>query len=98
MNVFCLSGGGYSPAVGGFVALRMGHTPCGQTFFCQPAYFCRGGYLIRPAEELHKSAFSFGEKGTLLCFVGFCLPGRGQNHFFFCLQKKKWFWTPKKKR
>ena len=55
----------------------MGRTPLRGKVFYQPAYFCRGGYLIRPAEELHKSALSFGKKGPLLCFVGCGLPGQG---------------------
>ena len=42
----------------------MGRTPCGQTLFCQPPHFCRGGYLIRPAEELHKSAFSLAKRDS----------------------------------
>ena len=95
MGMEWLSGGG---SCGNGRGKRMGRTPCGQTLFCQPPHFCRGGYLIRPAEELHKSAFSLGGKGSLLCFVGFGLPGRVQNRFFFCSQKKKRFWTPKKKR
>ena len=28
----------------------------------------------------------------------FCLPDGGQTRFFFCLQKKKRVWTPKRKR
>ena len=77
VDFFRLPGGGHSPAVGGRAALRMGRSPCGERLFYQPAHLCRGGYLIRPAEGLHKSAFSFGEKGTLLCFVGCGLPGWG---------------------
>ena len=46
-----------------------------------------------------KTAFSFvGKREVFTLQLVFCLPGWGQNHFFFCLQKKKRFWTPKKKR
>ena len=56
-----LSGGG---SCGNGRGKRMGRTPCGQTLFCQPPHFCRGGYLIRPAEELHKSAFSLAKRDS----------------------------------
>jgi hypothetical protein len=37
-----------------------------------------------------KTAFSFvGERGVFILQLVFCLPGRGQNHFFFCLAKEK---------
>ena len=151
-----LSGGG---SCGNGRGKRMGRTPCGQTLFCQPPHFCRGGYLIRPAEELYKSAFSLAKRDSfsvwlrparrgivfplaqlgpqpsrwrqavswrlcrletaralrVLCRLTdracilrvkplfllwekwdvfilqlvFCLPGWGQNHFFFCTAKEK---------
>ena len=56
-----LSGGG---SCGNGRGKRMGRTPCGQTLFCQPPHFCRGGYLIRPAEELYKSAFSLAKRDS----------------------------------
>ena len=37
-----------------------------------------------------KTAFSFvGKVGCFYLAVVFCLPGRGQNHFFFCTAKEK---------
>ena len=46
-----------------------------------------------------ETAFSLaGKRDVFILQLVFCLPGWGQNHFFFCLQKKKRFWTPKKKR
>ena len=44
--------------------MRMGRSPCGERLFYQPAHLCRGGYLIRPAEELHKSAFSLAKRDS----------------------------------
>ena len=61
MGMEWLSGGG---SCGNGRGKRMGRTPCGQTLFCQPPHFCRGGYLIRPAEELHKSAFSLAKRDS----------------------------------
>ena len=59
----------------GWVALRMGRSPCGEKRF----FFC-------------------GKAGCFAFRLVFCLPGWGQNRFFFCKQKRKRFWTPKKKR
>ena len=61
MGMEWLSGGG---SCGNGRGKRMGRTPCGQTLFCQPPHFCRGGYLIRPAEELYKSAFSLAKRDS----------------------------------
>ena len=37
-----------------------------------------------------KTAFSFvGERGVFILQLVFCLPGWGQNHFFFCTAKEK---------
>ena len=46
-----------------------------------------------------KTAFSFvGERGVFILQLVFCLPGWGQNRFFFSGKRKQRFWTPKKKR
>ena len=72
------------------------------SLFCCPA-----GRLCRLMGGAGKTVFSFVGKWCVLscsCFLPaqqglfIRLPGGGQNHFFFCVQKKKRFWTPKKKR
>ena len=147
MGMEWLSGGG---SCGNGRGKRMGRTPCGQTLFCQPPHFCRGGYLIRPAEELYKSAFSLAKRDSFSVWLrparrgivfplaqlgpqpsrwrpcrltdgtyplrvkplfllqesgvflpcSWFLPTRlgAKTTFSFAPQKKKRFWTPKKKR
>ena len=68
--------------------------------------FGRGGRMLPDWVALWMGRSPCGEKrfffcGKAGCFtfrLFFCLPGWGQNRFFFCKQKRKRFWTPKKKR
>ncbi len=53
------------------------------------------GWGVPPAV---KPLFLLWESGMFLLCVGFCLPGWGPKPLFLLIQKKKRFWTPKKKR
>ena len=98
MGMEWLSGGG---SCGNGRGKGVGRTPLRGKVFYQPAYFCRGGYLIRPAEELYKSAFSLAKRDSFsvwlrpaqrrprpLFFLIFGLPGRGPKPLFLFREKK----------
>ena len=49
-----------------------------------------GGFTVLWVGALWENRFSFcGKAGCFYLAVGFCLPGWGQNHFFFCPAKEK---------
>ncbi len=87
-----------------FPVLLVAACPAGDCFFAYPAGATAQplaavppyGWDVPPAG---KTTFSFaGERDVFTLQLVFCLPGWGQNRFFFYKQKKKRFWTPKKKR
>ena len=78
-----------------FPVLLVAACPAGDCFFAYPAGATAQplaavppyGWDVPPAG---KTTFSFaGERDVFTLQLVFCLPGWGQNHFFFCTAKEK---------
>ena len=87
-----------------FPVLLVAACPAGDCFFAYPAGATAQplaavppyGWDVPPAG---KTTFSFaGERGVFTLQLFFACPAGAKTTFSFAGQKKKWFWTPKKKR
>ena len=78
------------PLRGGYRPLFVGIHAAWGVVFGRGADVARLCLLTDGGTPRGETAFSFvGKVGCFYLAVVFCLPGRGQNHFFFCTAKEK---------